>query len=540
MKEKNQERGAAVVEYTDWFWILLCVTKLLGVTLLSITIALLVLWTFYSFGWPWHVSNVIQWLSVAVFAFVPALFCLWRFFTFKPKCSDKGRPTFILSKVVGLFMVLSLINVLFYADKHFVAELNVRQITAQTPLDRIGRIGVQQFHTDTKRGIGLAWRSSILRHHSGELFHCFAVVPIKGRANDYWGLHFTEKHKNSTNNEQMSRYWDEFVGKSRNIIADTYTERGKLFKRVTLDYDLGNYRAAIRNTFGKQAEKPFTVWEAETKRPASLTTHLLWQALFIGVMVLWSTFILVSKKIRHEDRVTPPSLRAWWYEQHMSNRLLLLSPLLLMIVYTIVVEIGGVRLAAADTESLIPWGAPVRQLLERGEWYRVILAPFFPYNYWYFCFFAWVYGTYLWHCELRKYPCFLFVVYWVTSVVTLICGIRQSDADEMVNIFFGGLLGVLGCHWGAAFIRMLKTSSKVRHRQTELSIFRMVRNFYSALFGKFPSTKYLTEIVLIMVVWSMYNQPLARHLPIFSASIVGFMLGSVHALFLLAQNKQSS
>lgn len=536
MKGKRQAKQSTVMKKTDWSWVWHCIAEVLGLTLLSLAIAMFVLWAFYFFGWVWH-SNALLLLSVGVFAFVPPFFFLCRLFTFNQRPCGKKLPSTELRMIIAFFMTCSLVIVTSYAKKYFSANLNLWQITSQTPLNQFGRIGVQQLHVDVQRGVGLEFRIGVVHHYysysySDKYFHGFVLVPIKGRKNDYWGIH-TKVHCNSMSEGQMNRYWSDFVKQAQRMITYTYThpEEAKCLRRVIDDFELGCYRIAIRNAFGRQAEKPFTVWETEENPPTPLTSYLKGISICIGVMLLGVLFILVYKHVRREDVDRHVSFRLWWYEQSIGNRLLLSVPLFLMFVYIIVGEIGGMRLAAEDTEMLIQWGAPTPQLVENGEWWRLILAPFFPYSYSYFYAYAIYFGLYVWHCELRKHPYLLLGVYWVTSVITVVYSMTQSDAGEIVFTLFGGLVGVLGSHWGVFFITILTSPLKEKYHKSKQSVRFKCRNFYDKLLSTLPVTTIFTVITLIMTAVSLISQPFVLFLPIFIAALFGMLIGLIYALF---------
>lgn len=522
---KTKGRPSASKMHTDWPWVWRCIAEMLGVTLIAVIIATVWLWLFYSQGWVWRVSNALLLLSLLFLAFGPSFFYLYRRFTFEPRPYGEMSPGFALRWMGGILLVLSILNVSLYAKDHFVAGSDVRQITPQTPLDRLGRVGVQELVVDTTRGVGWAFTTDVVHHRysSEKRFHCFVLVPIKGRANDYWGLHVSERHHSSTGEQRMERYWGEFVERSHRIMPHLYPDDTKRLKRVTNDFDWGGYRMAIQQTFGKQADKPFTVWETEADAPTPLSTHLFWQAVLCVVTMLVAIFVLGAKSVRPEEMLPPIPFRIWWREQRMGSRLIALLPSLLTLIYLIIGEIGGMRLASEDTDSLVRWGAPVRRLMEDGEWWRLLLAPFFPYSYFYFYFCVGMYGLYAWYCELRRHPYFLFAVYWTTSVVAVLFGVTHADPDEMFVPFLGGLFGVWGCHVCILCIHLLRHPFKIKIRGKQPTAWQRIKMQHSVLSSEFSATYILTILLVLLFGVSLFTGSLPY-------SVVGALMGAIYAV----------
>lgn len=518
--------------HTDWRWVWSCIAEVLGVTLLSVAVAVYVLWIFYSQGWVWRVSNALLSLSLLFFSFVPSFFYLYRRFTFKPRPRGENSPGNILRIIAGLFLLISLLNMGMYAQNHFAKRLDVQQITTQTPLDKLGRIGVQQLKVDTTRGIGWSFTTDKVhyRYSSETRFHCFVSVPIKGRKNDYWGFHISESHHSSTSDKRLDRYWKDFVERSQRIMTYMRPEDSKQLKRVTDDFTWGGYHMAIQQTFGKQAEKPFTVWETEDTTPTPLHTHLLWQVLFCGIMIVVMLIAWRINNVKRKDLLPPVPFHVWWREHYLSNRLLLLSPLIMMMVYIFVGELGGMRLAAEDMDRLISWGAPVRQLMEDGEWWRLLLAPFFPYSYFYFYIFAGMYGLYVWYCELRKHPYFIFAIYWITSVVATLCSMLQLNSDEITFSLLTGLFGVWGCHVGVFCIHFLRHPAKIKTQRKHPTALQRLNDLRYNLSNELPTTWYATIILICIFVLSLFTTSTVHIISNIIAAIVGLWLGVTYVI----------
>lgn len=237
IQRKREGRVSAPKMHTDWPWVWRCIAEILGVTLITVVIAAVWLWLFYSLGWVWRVSDALLLFSLFFIAFVPSFFYIYRRFTFKPIPYGEKSPAYALRVVGGIFLVCSILNVTLYAKDHFVAGLDVRQITDQTPLDRLGRIGVQELKVDTTRGVGWVFITDIIhnRYSSEKRFNCFILVPIKVRQNDYWGLHVSERHHSSTSDQRMKRYRRAFVERSQHIMTHLHQDF-IIFKTMTSPY----------------------------------------------------------------------------------------------------------------------------------------------------------------------------------------------------------------------------------------------------------------------------------------------------------------
>lgn len=437
-------------------------------------------------------------------------------------------------------LVICHVQVLYFSDEHFSPHLQLPRITAETPLRQVGRLSVQQLQVDSKRGLGVAFRTKEVqegRFQRNIEFHCFVVMPLHGRQNDYLGIHTTESYSRRSDPEKLERLCKEFLERTQRIVAYTFPVDSPRLKRVVGDYERESYRLAIHNHFGQLSEKPFTVWQIVEDEPTPWQTRLFYVLLTVGILLLCIVLLMANFSVRECDMVkpTPRTLREWMAVA--LHYFLLLLPVLLSLLYLPIAEWMGRSITTVDGELALASGVPSQQLLVEGAWWRLLVAPFFPYNLQACFVFAWFYGLYVYYNKLPLPPLVQFFVYWFSSVLATFCKVMMISPTEMGVSLFSGFVGVWAFHLIWMLLHALCTAFNEQRREEEVSVQQRVNDFMTRLVALSPETMLITLFAVLFYVM-VFMQPPSVYVPYSVAAFIGFVVGWL--LFIYGKNRGNS